>query len=209
MPDDEPPLLPDPESVPCTRDELAALVRAHCEWISGCLAEPRDGWCPHLVVVCRNFVVLGGDGKDEVTLCALNVPLNEAEEKQAIMRGIGRKFYNDRKIVAGIVFSAEAWLSTKKPGEPYVEPRLDPGRKEAIVVTALAMGDRHPMMRTMVIGRDADNNIIPGPWSPEDENADVTNPILRHFYFGYAAAVLRMMRDEDAPPNRPAARPTD
>lgn len=121
----------------------------------------------------------------KINLYALAI---EREEKPQVLRKIGEEFVGNPKVTIPIaaIFTSEVWISTARPGAPYIEPRLNPERKDAIVCVATAVDGTHIHARQML--HKAPGKVVPMgevEWITDDLNYKVKFPLMRHFWLGY------------------------
>jgi len=167
-------------------EKFKEFVRGHHRFTIDRLKDDlRQGLNPELVVMTKDM-----DLKEEITVLIIDTDFNDSEEKQRIMFDIGKKFYEDRKIPIAVVFASEAWCS-KRPKEgdwPDIQPRHDPLKTEAIIVTGAGMNQKQRMTIRIPVKRDKDNNIVIDGESDEFEEAVMF--IVDHFWRGYFSKAM-------------------
>ncbi len=166
-----------------TDEAFKTYVRNHhkftLEHLSG------ESLTPELVVITR-----GPELKDEIVLCCLAVPFNEAKEKHDIMTKIGKKFFEEETVVLAVILVSEAWLSTRpiESKEPLVQPRHDPNRKEHIIVVGSGMQQNQRIVIATPIKRDGKNRMhVDGA---PNEMTGGHFALLDYFWRGYFATLL-------------------
>lgn len=172
---------PDPEQFVLTDEAFKDHVRKFQEFTLEYIRDnPREGLMPHLLVVTKDV-----EGKEELTVCGLAVPFNETKEKHSVLFNLGKKFFEDKKIVLAVILSSEAW-SSKRPKDgdwQDVQPRHDPLKTESILVAGAAMNPKQRMVILTPFKRDADNNIVIDGESDESMEAEFF--LINHFWQGY------------------------
>lgn len=172
-----------PENAVLTDEQFKEHVKKHREMTETMLKDPSEHFSPSLTVIVRQE-----DGTEELTMCFLHVPFNEAEEKHKALFTVGTKFYDEQKIVIGVVLSSEAWVSRqdKKDYEREpVMPRDDPNKTEAVIVAG--SGARHDQKHVIAIPikRDDKNMMLIDGGQEVYDSGEVEFPLLEWFWRGY------------------------
>lgn len=177
-----------PENTVLTDEQFKEHVKNHREAAQDSINGDDDHFIPRLTVIIRKE-----DGTEELVVCVLNLPLNEVEEKQQALFMCGEKFYNEQKIVIGIVFSSEAWMSRqdkKEYKEKPVMPRDDPNKVEVVIVagSGLKAGQKH--MVSIPIWRDGKDKMWIDEAIEPIDSGEVALPMLEWFWKGFFLKVM-------------------
>lgn len=169
-----------------TDEEFKEHVKKHREMAEYILKDPDDSFNPSLAVIARKE-----DGTEELTMCFLACPFNEAEEKQMALFGMGLKFYNEQKIVIAVILSSEAWMSRQlKKGFKNIQPRHDPNKTEAVIIVGSGVVQGQKQFYSIPIKRD-DKNMMHIDGDQEEMNGlDVAFPLLEWFWKGFFSKVM-------------------
>jgi len=167
-------------------EKFKEFVREHNKFtIDRLKEEPTEGLHPELVVMTKDM-----DLKDEIAVVVIASGFNESEEKHKTLFGVGRKFYEDQKVVRAVVLASECWCS-QRPQEgdwPDVQPRHDPLKTEGIIVAGAGMEPRQRMSIVTPVKRDEKNNIVIDGES--DEHDEAMFFLIDHFWRGYFSKVM-------------------
>lgn len=92
-----------------------------------------------------------------------------------------------------VFFISEAWVSAaKQPGEPPIQPSLDPARIEALIVSGLETKTRRSKLILYEMIRDEDGDLSELRRLSDLEEADgqLDSPLLNAFVEGFNAGIL-------------------
>jgi hypothetical protein len=169
-----------------TIEQLVDAVALHAKWVLECLrSRTEDTWMPQLAV----FVKAGPTSDWSVNMYSLAIPFNEDAEKRAALEQIGAGIGRERRLPGFAIMSSEAWVSNQKAGQQRVEPRLDPKRREAIVVFGLAKAAGLAARTRMFISRGRKKAIIPSEFEPV-ETEGVHSRLLNYIWDGFLKEVM-------------------
>lgn len=165
-----------------TDEMLARECENQSRWVADCLADgTHESWTPHLTVV---FV--DQNQKQSLTMMALHVPFNEADEKALAMRNCGiqagLQALKEKTIPVVAILSSECW---RAPQGAKVEPRCHPEREEAVLCLAVT-GDNRRASRFALITRIR-GCIRLDPFQAQEAAA---KSILNHFWTATARTFL-------------------
>jgi len=147
-----------PDQYKLTDEAFQTYVRNHHKFALEGLGESLT---PALLVVTRT-----ADLKDETTYFHITFPFNEDEVKHRTLFEIGKKFFEEEKVVLAVILSAEAWMVNKKKEKDsdlqLVSPRDDPNREECIYTAGWGAGDGDTPQHMYIITpvrRDENNHM--------------------------------------------------
>ncbi|MCB8942570.1 MAG: hypothetical protein H6658_02220 [Ardenticatenaceae bacterium] len=148
------------------------------------LAEGEESLMPHLILLLP-------DEEDgcTITLLALDVEFDASSKYQVFERAGYQHTINDKTPIVAFYLIAESWLNTK----PDVLPRLDPERREVVMVSGMTL-DMRLNMAIIDIFRDESNHIKPGLITMltygDSDSGSVPNKLLMSFVRGYATGMI-------------------
>lgn len=161
-----------------TPNDIERLTRQGANLIAHWVADHPDSFTPHLIVEAKT----GPDAEPELCVFVLAVDFNEDDEKRAILKQIGRSFWDSKKFPIGIVLCSECWVAERAVEAPHIEPRHDPNRREALVAFSLSMCRRIAMTISSPVDR-CDGKIAAGQFG--ELQRDSQNYLLHAFYDGF------------------------
>ncbi len=153
-----------------------AFVADQVSWIKTRLKDKPGSLMPYLAIRTLDMA-----GKDGLTICAINAPFNEDEEKRDALTNIGVQIYAQQVLPLAVALTCEAWRATNCP--KGVEPRHFAGKREVAIVFAESVGNRLVKMVSIDVRRDGQNRLA--MMGREVESANVRLPILGHFFRGF------------------------
>lgn len=164
-------------------DEIVSFLDDTRAWVEQ-IANDSDCIVPYLLI--RSIAK-----PDELEIHAINMPFNEHEEKQHVMRTIARSLH-ERKVIPKIsCLVSEAWFVERKFSKGEVprdlpEPRHDPDRVECALVHALPIDGSRGFMDRAEIKRDSKGNIKLRKWkgvkSTPSSHCQLLRSLFVHLY---------------------------
>ena len=112
----------------------------------------------------------------ETRAFGLDVSMNDSEEKRRLFEGLGARCYAEQFCPLAAFVTTEAWLST----QTEVQPRRDPKRQEAVVISGRTIDGRDCLAMAPVF-RDTGNVIRLGKF---DDCAGQSESLLLNAFFG-------------------------
>lgn len=183
---------PPPEAFTLAKEKFEEYVRDHHRFTIENLKGESE--TPNLIVVTRNAETL----EDELNFCLLACPFNEAEEKQKLMHAMGKKFFEEKKVVLAIILSSECWMAKRNVESDWqdVMPRDDPMRQEGIMIAGAGLDPTQRMIIMTPIKRDEKNHMVVD--GKPDEMADGKGRffLLEHFWRGYFHKLIEKQKKE-------------
>ncbi len=169
-----------------TPEELLAQMEREIQYVCDDLTQhPRKNYMPMLHGLMFDF-----KKQERCTwLYALAIPLNEPEEKRAVMTGLGKDIYERKHVPLLLTFSSEAWFSKQSLEGPRTQPRDDPDREEVIQFSSLSKMSKLAAMSVVPIIRNFKKQITLGERGPVVTEG-VTVNILELIFDGFARAAL-------------------
>lgn len=170
-----------------TDEKFKETFAVHCKIVED-ISIGNKSFEPTIVVIYRELKD-GMPGDVETSILIIADRFNETEEKQHVMKSIGRKCFENRWIVVGAIMATEAWMSTRSVDNPNLElqPRHDPNRKECIMIAGRVMPGQFTLGHMIPVQRDNDSNFV------KDGEAittpDIDTILLNCLFVGYLDAL--------------------
>lgn len=174
----EPPWKTDAESV------LTDLMTTQRDWVDACLARGMRQWTPSLAV---DYCTLPAFERRR-ELCMLDVSFDTPAEKKVVLTALGRRCFEEDRMVYQLAFCGTAWLTEQPDGRP----RDDPGRREVVILFGQHAAGWQACAH-LPLERGPDGVIRPGAWE-EMPAAGLRLALLRHFWDGYLESIERQRR---------------
>lgn len=170
-----------------TDEKFKETFAAHCQIVEQ-ISIGNTSFEPTIVVLYRELKEgMPGDVETSILIIADN--FNETEDKQRIMKSIGRKCFEHRWIVVGAIMATEAWMSERSVDNPNLElqPRHDPNRKECIMIAGRVMPGQFTLGHMIPVGRDKDNNFVKD--GEAISTSEIDTLLLNCLFVGYLDAL--------------------
>jgi hypothetical protein len=153
--------------------EFRRLLAAEVEFTKKLVQDQRP------VSLLPRFAVTGvrAEGQPrETRVFGLDVSLNDSEEKRRLFEGLGARCYAEQFCPLAAFVTTEAWLST----QTEVQPRQDPKRQEAVVISGRTIDGRDCLALAPVF-RDTGDVIRLGKF---DGGPGQSESLLLNAFFG-------------------------
>lgn len=174
--------------------ELVQMIEGHAEWVADCLKDPHESWMPHVFVWGKSHP----DESWSAAVYTLAIAFNDDEEKRHALRKIGSQLFRDQVLLGAVILSSECWVTQGLPGQPHVEPRHDPNRREAVIVQGMTFLSRACGHTKAFVTRGPNNELQCGAFSSVQTDG-LTLKLPAILFDSWARAGLATLRGKPTP----------
>lgn len=163
-----------------TQEWLDSIVKFHLEWAASAVRQEAEGYTPELL-----FVEEKDDGCTYSTLCVLANGLQSGN--YAPLFSLGERFGKEQKRILCVTLAIDAWVAVRELNSTdRTQPKDDPNRREAIVVTGYSVNQLRSSGRFFY--SRSDGAIHPEPIQVHSSDCKMNNKFLDAFIAGWATA---------------------
>lgn len=161
-------------------------------YLAFCMEAAQDYYAQNVGgMMIPTLLVLVDDEESDWKLELVVMP-EFGDNRYEMLNRLGAKYGLDRKHVPAVILSAEMWVSVQTLAEREahpenrVQPKDDPDRKEALIVSGMTLDLHSEMMRAEISRDDAGKATL----GAIRTTVDYENAIAMSFWRGYAVGFL-------------------